>query len=219
MVFYKKFLIMGIGAQLNKYERDALEYFGMKYDGLVWCELGSQLNRTQHRSAKSVYIKRGVDHTSIDLDGKWGSLKLDLDEAVPDELLNKFDVVTNYGTIEHVNNQYSAFKNMHDMCKVDGIIIHGFPKKETFLGHCRYYYDEEFVDKIARKCSYDIHRLKIIDLGRSGKDKTNHLLTVVFVKTKMEFISEGDFTKLPIFDSGDLHRTGNYTKGRKRKPK
>jgi len=79
--------------QLDEYEQNILSYFGLSYDGLIWCELGNQ----QHHNggvAKDVYVKLGVDHTSIDINGKDGALQIDLDFPVTDELLNRFDVVT-----------------------------------------------------------------------------------------------------------------------------
>lgn len=48
-------------------------------------------------------------------------------KPVPFIFINQFDVITNYGTIEHINDQYHAFKNVHDMCKSGGIMIHNFP--------------------------------------------------------------------------------------------
>ena len=36
----------------------------------------------------------------------------------------KFDLVTNNGTGEHVFNQYTVYKNTHDLTKVGGYMIH-----------------------------------------------------------------------------------------------
>ena len=39
----------------------------------------------------------------------------------------QFDLVTNNGTGEHVFNQYTVYKNMHDLTKVGGYMIHVLP--------------------------------------------------------------------------------------------
>ena len=202
---------MGIKKKLDIFEKAVLEKAEKEYDGLVWLELGNQINRIRQRPAKYVYRSLGVDHTSIDLNGKNGALPFDLDEPLPEEYTNRFDVVTNYGTIEHINNQYQAFKTVHDSCKVGGLMIHGFPMKNTYAGHCRYYYPEIFADYLASYTAYEILDCTIIDFS-VGRRK-NHLLTVGFKKTGIyPFISEKEFAELPIHDTGDTSRTGDYTK-------
>jgi len=205
---------MGVIKQLDKYEQNVLSSLNLNYRGSIWCELGSQIyHRDKTKSAKSVYVKRGVDHTSIDINGKFGALVLDLDFPVPVELLDKFDVVTNYGTIEHVNNQYQVFKNMHDMCRVRGIMIHGFPEKNTWEDHCRYYYNEDFIKQLASLCGYSIYNLSTMDLSSQNKRKI--LIVVTFMKEYGDFITSEVFNTLSIYDSKDMNNTGNYTKGRR----
>ena len=200
---------MGIRRQLNTFEKNVLERVGMKYNGLVWLELGNQRNRIHNKPAKIIYESRGVKHTSIDLNGKHGALPFNLDEPLPEEYTDRFNVVTNYGTIEHVNNQYQVFKTVHDSCKMDGVMIHGFPMKDTFAGHCRYYYPEIFSDYLSRYAVYEIIAQEIIDFSAYGRKR--YLLTVGFKKTgSYPFISEKEFAELPIHDSGNTKRTGNY---------
>jgi len=200
---------MGIRRQLDTFEKKVLKEVGLVYNGLAWLELGDQRNRMRKKPAKLIYEARGVTHTSIDLNGKNGALPLDLDEPLPEEYTNRFDVVTNYGTIEHVGNQYQVFKTVHDSCKMDGVMIHGFPMKDTFAGHCRYYYPEEFTERFAGYTVYEIIAQEIIDFSAYGRAR--HLLTVGFKKIgSYPFISEKEFAQLPIHDSGNVKRTGNY---------
>ena len=35
---------MGIGKQIDEYEKGVLKAKGLKYDGLKWCVLGDQIN-------------------------------------------------------------------------------------------------------------------------------------------------------------------------------
>tara|TARA_Y100000004_G_C8773560_1_gene351794 strand:- start:50 stop:697 length:648 start_codon:yes stop_codon:yes gene_type:complete len=127
------------------------------------------LNLTNKRYVAKEYfntIKKVKSHTSMDINGKNGAVKIDLRKPI--EGLT-FDVITNFGTTEHVESswpkdQYMAFKNIHDMCKVGGIMFHQVPKANNWQGkaaglradHCPYYYYEEFFEKLARLNKYEI---------------------------------------------------------------
>lgn len=57
-----------------------------------------------------------------------------------------FDIVLNFGTMEHVVDQTNGHIYMHDACKVGGIIFHqppsiGFVNHGYFLYHPQFYYD------------------------------------------------------------------------------
>lgn len=207
---------MGIIRSTIEYERTILQYLNLDYKGLKWCELGNQLmiddDDVVTGSAKDVYISLGVDHISIDINGKDGSFPVDLDLPLPFILLDQFDVVTNYGTIEHVNNQYQVFKNTHDMCRKGGIMIHILPLVGTYPGHCQYYYSEEFMIGLARVCGYTLINCGIINESTIKIPKK--LIAVTYLKTKgKSFISENKFSGLfGIVDTGDTTHTGNYTK-------
>jgi len=209
---------MGINSDILKREQGVLDHYDLKYSDLVWGELGCQAIRKGKRgrvSAKDFYEDRGAEHVSIDINGLLGSVPLDLNEPLPLQYVNRFDVVTNYGTIEHVNNQYQVFKNMHDMCKVGGIMIHTFPLVGTWIPHGRYYYSMEFVRTFADVVKYEIHSLSSIrSYVRRGK---RVLIHVVYIKMFDGFVSPEDFSKLDIFDSGDMRKTGNYDNLRSRK--
>lgn len=198
---------MGIRPQLDLYEQQVLKELGLKYEGLQWCELGCQLHRKSGKPAKKIYEKKGVNHISIDITGYFGSVILNLDNPVPKEFLNRFDVVTNYGTIEHVNNQYQVFKNAHNMCKQKGIMIHGFPKRGTFRNHCRYYYTREFIEEFGEACGYKIYGIKELNFD---SNRRRRLLVVAYQKGRKRFIAPTSFVNLPIYDSGDLRATGDY---------
>ena len=80
--------------------------------------------------------------------------------------IRKFFLSTKYLLYDnktHIDNQYLAFKNIHDMCKVDGIFIHVLPRENYWMGHCRYKYNIEFFEKLASHNNYEIMTLKIED--------------------------------------------------------
>ncbi|HYV40056.1 MAG TPA: class I SAM-dependent methyltransferase [Gemmataceae bacterium] len=51
----------------------------------------------------------------------------DMNHPSPDQLNNRFDVILDGGTLEHIFNVPQAFGNLHKMLKVGGRAIHVFP--------------------------------------------------------------------------------------------
>jgi len=51
----------------------------------------------------------------------------DLGKAIPEKLENKYDIVIDGGTIEHVFNIAQAFHNITKMLKVGGLVYHALP--------------------------------------------------------------------------------------------
>lgn len=201
---------MGIKVPLADYERQTLDQAGFDFAGLKWCEMGNQ--RIDRKPARDSYLARGVaHHIAIDLNGKDGALPLDLDHPVPFIFRGQFDVVTNYGTSEHVNDQYHAFKNAHDMCRVGGLMIHVVPREGNWPGHCRYYYAPAFFQGLAAACGYATVDLGMLDSGIYAEPK--NLVTAAFIRPDADFIGTGPFGRLDgLSDTGDLSRTGDYNR-------
>ena len=205
---------MGITKPVEEYEKHVLNSLGWKYRGLKWCEFGNQ-GSYRNKIAKKIYEERGVLHTSMDLNGRDGALPIDLGQPVPSIYVNQFDVVTNYGTIEHINNQFETFKNVHDMCKEGGIMIHVFPLLGNWLKHCRYHYSEKFVTKLASVCDYCVIKHTILD--ELDYQMRKNMIAITYIKKKnSRFVTREEFSRIEgIVDSGDCRKTRNYTtKGR-----
>jgi hypothetical protein len=207
---------LGITRRVHNFEIASLKAARLDYQNLRLCELGNQYfvdPGEEVHLAKRVYSSWGVDHVSIDLNGENGSLVIDLDKPVPSTLVGRFDVVTNYGTLEHVNNQFQAFKNVHDMCRVGGVMIHTLTPLGHWPGHGRYYYSQEFVIQLAKGCDYAIISLaqRNCYADRScGSDK--ELIFAAYLKSCDSYFSQEQFCRIPVVDTGDLSQTGNYTK-------
>jgi len=201
---------MGIKAPLMEFERESLERAGLDFPGLRWCELGNQ--RIDRKPAKDVYLARGVDaHIAIDLNGKDGAMPLNLDDPVPFMFRDQFDVVTNYGTSEHVNDQYHVFKNGHEMCKLNGILINIVPLEGHWPGHCRYFYTETFTTALAAACGYELLLGRILDQDMYRAPK--NLVAFTYRKTREDFPSRAEFAKVEgLVDTGDMSRTGDYNR-------
>ena len=201
---------MGIERSIEDYEKSVLESLNLIYKGLTWCELGNQKYYTGI-PAKSVYAAREVLHTSIDINGRHGAVPLDLDYPVPLEFENRFNVLTNYGTTEHINNQYSVFKNIHTMCKLNGVMIHTCPYAGHWRKHGRYDYGELFFQQLATLCSYTLINLQIMDKAEY-KAPRNLIACTLMREADNAFISQESFDKIEgLNDTRYLKYTGNYT--------
>ena len=197
----------------SEYEKNVLKHLGWKYQGLKWCEFGNQRSFLG-KSGKELLEDHGVEHTSLDLNGLDGALRIDLGKPVPTDFVNRYNVITNYGTIEHINNQYEAFKNAHDMCRAGGIMIHSFPLVGNWPKHCRYYYDLEFVHKLAVACDYEIVMFFVHNKGQY-RGMSNVIAVTYIKKETSRFISRELFSKLDsLVDSGQLKNMGDYGKGK-----
>ena len=132
-------------------------------NGLKMLELGNQVIRPDKQipetTGKAYFTRLGYKHTSVDLNGLDGALVKDLSKLEDfTEFKNYFDVITNAGTIEHVEpyeSQHTAFLNVHNSLKIGGIAIHIGPELGvTKPGHCQYYYDIPFWDNITNHSDY-----------------------------------------------------------------
>jgi hypothetical protein len=75
-----------------------------------------------------LFEKVGIKYNAIDIADGYRTTILDLNhEPAPSNFVNAFDLVLNFGTTEHLLNQYNAFKVMHDATKVGGYIVNSLP--------------------------------------------------------------------------------------------
>ena len=180
---------------------EALDSTGLRLEALEMCELGNQhifVDGIDYEIAKQYFESLGIRHISIDLNGEDGALILDLSKPIHnEELLGRFDVVTNFGTSEHVENQYHCFKNMHDFARKGGLCIHAIPKIGHWTDHCEYHYYPSFFKKLAELCSYSIVKEATFSSPTYGPD--THLVCAALVKREnSEFIDKETFDTLPI---------------------
>jgi hypothetical protein len=106
-------------------------------------------------SARPFWEWLGFNYAAIDIDESPGSIPLDLnvDSALSD-IIGSFDLVTNFGTTEHVANQLNAFKIIHDLAAVGGLMLHFLPAQGMF-NHGLVNYNFKFFWMLARSNGYD----------------------------------------------------------------
>jgi hypothetical protein len=95
-------------------------------------------------SARDVWQWLGFDYAAIDVDGSPGAIPLDLNFAkTPGNMVGKADLVTNCGTTEHIVNQLNAFKVIHELTAVGGIMMHNLPA-QGYIVHGLINYNPKF---------------------------------------------------------------------------
>jgi len=199
---------MAIIECIRRYEEDILKRLGISYVGLKVGELGNQ--DYNGKPAKLLYASKAAIHTSIDLNAKDGSLPFDLSKPIEHKF--DFDVLTNYGTTEHVGNQYECFRNVHNMVRKEGLMIHGVPLVGSWPHHCRYHYNKNFFLSLASICKYNLIEQKIWDSDFYKHPR--NLITAILRKTEdNEFITKDQFNSIGgIVDNGDKSNTQDYTR-------
>lgn len=109
------------------------------------------------RASKQFFSRIGYNHVSIDTNGQDGALKENLSKPIKNkDLVGKFDVLTNYGTSEHVGNQYECFNNIHNLCAEESVMAHIVPHVGHWPGHCPIRYTPEFFEELGKACGYTI---------------------------------------------------------------
>lgn len=134
------------------------EWLHKYYNPLVgnrMLELGNK--QTLGTTYKEYFENMGIEHISIDKSGFRGSLPLDL--TVPIEM-EPFDMVTNIGTTEHVSSQAPAWENIHNLCKVGGVVISSTPVEGDWWWHGQFYPKESFFEEFTKN-GYKIELMNI----------------------------------------------------------
>jgi hypothetical protein len=96
----------------------------------------------------------GYEYEAIDIDGARGALAMDLNFAdAPPHLRGGAQIVTNFGTTEHIANQYNAFRVMHDLATTGGLLMHTVPSQGQF-NHGLINYNAKFFMALAKANDY-----------------------------------------------------------------
>jgi hypothetical protein len=117
--------------------------------------------------AREFWTWLGLYYASIDIDASPGSIPLDLNyDEVPAELVGRYDIVTNFGTTEHVANQLQSFKIIHDLAAAGAIMLHVLPAGGT-PNHGLVSYNPKFFWMLGRSNGY---KIAFMTMGQSERD-------------------------------------------------
>lgn len=147
---------MGILAEPAQFIRD----LNLK-KGFSVCELGDQwvtYIKPERVLAANFFRSLGCGHyVSIDANGR-GSCAFDLNRPIP-EPIGQFDLVTDFGTGEHIFNQAQVWKTVHQLTKPKGYIAFDRPF-QGYPEHCFYNTHETLFRDLAAANGYEIMRLE-----------------------------------------------------------
>jgi hypothetical protein len=101
-------------------------------------------------------------YVAIDVNTEKDAIALDLNMDLSEHyhFVEKFDLVTNNGTGEHIFNQYMVFKNIHNLCQVKGFMIHVLPFY-GWVDHGFYNFQPNLFPCLALQNNYKLHALWI----------------------------------------------------------
>ncbi len=117
--------------------------------------------------AREFWTWLGLNYASIDIDGSPGSISLDLNyDEVPTELVGRYDIVTNFGTTEHVANQLQSFKIIHDLAAAGALMLHVLPAG-GMPNHGLVSYNPKFFWMLGRSNGY---KIAFMTMGQSDRD-------------------------------------------------
>jgi hypothetical protein len=169
-------------AQRHLQEPDCTKTLDAIFDG----------DATRPDSQNAFYsIFGGGSYHSLDLTDPRADFALDLNNPLPPGI-GSYDVVTNFGTTEHVFNIGQGFANMHQLAKVGGILLHAIPSYS--------YIDHGF---------YNIHPSAFLDMAHANKYELVDVLYIDNINVRMARPIEAkpfDFGTLPI-KLGDMTDT------------
>jgi len=167
---------MGLNLKSLKYFEEITDVLGYKnFKNLRMCQLGDSKIRQcarrylYRRHNKKRYLKAdeyfediGFEIITIDLGVGSESISdrvLRYDLSTPfDEEIGTFDFVLDFGTGEHVENQFELFRNIHRLCRINGVIIRINPSNRFGEGH-GHGYSFGFYIRLSKLCGY-----KVIDV-------------------------------------------------------
>ena len=156
--------------------------------------------RLRFRRVSNYLIFCGFEPVTIDLTGR-GNLHIDLGVPIEDEsLLGVFDFVISFATIEHVEDQYELFRNIHNLCRVGGMVILNGPAVNTYRGHGTWTYDFGFFRSLIGGCGYMPLDVRMTST-RYNRVPGNYVIVYAsYIKEEgSKFVSREDF-KFPHYD-------------------
>ncbi len=102
------------------------------------------------------------DYKSIDINGAYESYQFDLNKNISKtyNFNQKYDLVINNGTGEHIFNQYALFLNSHNLTKINGIMLNILPFID-WINHGFYNFNPIFFADLAASNNYKIEKISL----------------------------------------------------------
>ena len=145
-----------------------------------------KLSLTNLGYSRDLWGKAGYNYMAIDTSCEAGATNLDLNfDEIPTKFQEKFQLVINCGTTEHVANQIQAFKIIHDLTALEGLMYHNVPF-QGYQTHGLINYTPKFFWMLCRSNNYEFLDFSI---QAGATNETLHpdiLLSIQQTKNKWE---------------------------------
>lgn len=136
--------------------------------GFSVCELGDQMmsGGKVPTPAEAFYRSLGcAKYVAIDGNGR-GTVTADLNLPLPSDL-GTFDLVTDFGTGEHVFDQAQVWRTIHQLSKPGGYVVIDRPS-QGYGEHCFYLITEGLIRDVAYANEYAVQRLELVKTPRGS---------------------------------------------------
>lgn len=142
----------------DRFLRKFLNAFGVKDIDTAIEEFFRIQREEKNTGAGWTYRYMGFkEYACIDADGRHNALVFDLTcDLRRDYNFNRqYDLVTNHGTTEHVFDVAAGFRNIHNLCRKGGLMIHGLPF-QGYTYHCFYNFMPNFYRDLCAANDYEL---------------------------------------------------------------
>lgn len=196
---------MGVNPQVVDLLEVALNEVGGSYRNLSFVQFGNLFftgglekkplpgERRPFKAISAYFLSKGAARV-VDIDLCFKKVterhqRLDLGKPLG-KWAGKFGWLNNFGTSEHVHNQYHCFKNAHDLVRVGGVMVHTVPAAGSWPRHCRYWYKLSFFTRLAILNGY---RVVLEELRPKPKPAREMVCAVLVKESKTPFCDEESF--------------------------
>jgi len=125
------------------------------YDSSNFPNLDNWPHKRPRCPTQPFYQMLGIEeYFSVDLNQEHGALAIDLNTPLTDtSVYGKFDLVTDYGTNEHVFNVAEAYRTMHRLCSLNGLMV---IFQQLYGGNGYHNFDVSYFEGMAAANQYKI---------------------------------------------------------------
>lgn len=143
-------------------------------------------------STKDFFLALGyMNYFSIDINGANESFQFDLNQNISQayKFNERYELVINNGTGEHVFNQYSLYENIHNLTNKNGIMLHIMPFID-WVNHGFYNFNPILYADLAAANNYQILDISIANNnGSEIKFKNKEKSKIMFEQVKPNYNS------------------------------
>lgn len=98
----------------------------------------------------------GMEYVAFDIAPMYKTELLDFNhQGLPEKHRGRYDVVLNFGTTEHVLNQFNSFRIIHDAARPGALTWHQLPSA-GHVDHCYFSYHPRFFFDLAGYNGYEV---------------------------------------------------------------